>query len=53
MERGHTLRCRHAFYTQMYIYTNKSDNMQNPHSGKDMLGVSLEEKEKIMHAGSK
>jgi hypothetical protein len=53
MERKHTLRCRHAFYTQMHIYTNKSNNMQDLHSGKNMWGVTLKEKEKIIHAGIK
>jgi hypothetical protein len=37
----------------MYIYINKSDNMQDSHSGEDMWDVPLEEKEKRIHAGNK
>lgn len=43
----------HAHYTQMYIYINKSDNMQDPYSGKDMWDVPLEKKEKIIHEEGK
>jgi hypothetical protein len=44
---------QHALYTQMYTYINKSDNMQDPYSGKDIWDVPLEKKEKIIHEGSK
>lgn len=48
----HTCRCGMHFTHRCTHYANKSDNMQDSYSGKDIWEVPWEKTEKKVHEGS-